>query len=185
MKLILGFVGEISSGKGTACNYVIEKHHAGYHRFSTILRDVLDRLFVEQSRANLQNVSTALRQVFGDDLMAKVMASEVDADPAQLVCVDGIRRPADIIELKKMEHFHIIHITADAKMRYERLTGRQENSDDQKKTYEQFLQDQLAESERMITQVSESSDFKIDNSGTKEDLYRQLDAIITKLSYGN
>ena len=68
MKIILGLAGEMASGKGTVAKYAATKYGAKSWRFSTMLRDVLDRLLLEQSRDNLQNLSTVLRQNFGEEL---------------------------------------------------------------------------------------------------------------------
>ena len=50
--LIIGFVGQAGCGKGTAADLLREKYGAGYFRFSGILGDVLDRLFLEKTRDN-------------------------------------------------------------------------------------------------------------------------------------
>jgi len=49
-KLILGIAGEMGSGKGIIAKHVMEQRGGGTHRFSTILRDILDRVHLEQSR---------------------------------------------------------------------------------------------------------------------------------------
>jgi dephospho-CoA kinase len=180
-KIILGFVGEIASGKGTACKYLQKKHNAGYHRFSSILRGILDRIYIEHSRESLQGVSTALRQAFGDDILAEVMAKEVKADPAEIVCVDGIRRHADIKELTKLPEFKLIHVTADEKIRYERIIKRTENIDDQNKTFEEFQADQKREAEITIYEVAKDADYKITNNGSFEDLEKQIEETLTKI----
>ncbi len=43
-KIILGFAGEIASGKGTAAKYLVGRHEAATYRFSTMLRDIVERL---------------------------------------------------------------------------------------------------------------------------------------------
>src|SRR3989338_3819410 len=98
-KIILGFVGPIASGKGTACQYLRDQHRAPTYRFSTPLRDVLDRLYLPQSRQNMQDLSLALRQTFGDDLLASVIAHDVAADQSPIIAIDGIRRPPDLAQL--------------------------------------------------------------------------------------
>ena len=102
-KKIIGLVGKISSGKGTVAKYMEEKYNANTYRFSTILRDILKRLHSEINRKNLQDVSTALRQTLGEDILAKVMAEDVKKDDNDLIVVDGIRRMADIKYLKKLD----------------------------------------------------------------------------------
>ncbi|KKQ80800.1 MAG: hypothetical protein UT02_C0002G0025 [Parcubacteria group bacterium GW2011_GWC2_38_7] len=180
-KIIIGFVGEMASGKGTACDYLIEKHKAGYHRFSTIMRDVLDRIHVEQSRVNMQILSRDLRQLFGEDLFAKVITEDVKADNNEIVCVDGIRRVADIEYLKTLPNFHLVHIYADEKTRFKRITERSENSDDKNKTFEQFLKDQQGETELTIPQVVAEATIKVENNGSKDELTKRIEELLNKL----
>jgi len=181
-KIIFGFVGEIASGKGTSCDYLIKKYNAGYYRYSTILRDVCDRLYLEQSRENMQNLSTLLREKFGEDLFAKVIAKEVENDPAKIVCVDGIRRPDDILYLKKMPGFILINIFADMEKRYQRIIARTENTDDKQKTFEEFKTDHQKEAEQTIAQIAAQAQEKVDNNESFEKLYEQLDTLVKKHS---
>ena len=88
-KIIIGLVGQIASGKGTATKYLEEKYGAGTHRFSTMLRDVLKRLYLETSRENMQSLSTFLRKQFGEDALARVIAKEVADDPKPVVAGHG------------------------------------------------------------------------------------------------
>jgi dephospho-CoA kinase len=181
-KLIFGFVGEIASGKGTSCDYLVNAYKAGYHRYSTILRDVCDRLFLEQNRNNLQTLSTVLRRAFGQDLFAKVMAAEVNKDKAKIVCVDGIRRPQDIIYLKKLPNFILVNIFADMEKRYDRIIERAENADDKQKTFNQFKTEHQNENEITIRKVAKQANEKIDNNGSFDRLYAQLDDLVEKYS---
>ncbi|KKU51715.1 MAG: hypothetical protein UX75_C0062G0002 [Candidatus Moranbacteria bacterium GW2011_GWE2_47_10] len=112
-KLILGFTGEMVSGKGTAAKYVSEKYKANSYRFSTILRDILTRVHLEHSRENMQKISEALRKTFGEDVMAKSMALDVQNDQGEVVVIDGIRRLPDIKYLKELPHFKLVYIEAD------------------------------------------------------------------------
>ncbi|HUT22136.1 MAG TPA: AAA family ATPase [Candidatus Bipolaricaulota bacterium] len=179
-KIIFGFVGEIASGKGTACDYLINKYAAGYHRYSTILRDITDRLYLEQSRENLQDLSTILRNRFGQDLFAQVMAKEVEDDPAEIICVDGIRRPDDIIHLKQLPGFILVSIVADMKTRHKRIVERAENTDDQIKTFEEFKKDHENENEKSIRVVAQDAKEKIDNNGSHDKLFEQIDSLVEK-----
>lgn len=178
---ILGFVGPIASGKGTVCQYLRDQYQAPTYRFSTPLRDVLNRLYLEQARAHMQNLSLALRQTFGDDLLAGVIAHDVVADQSPIIAVDGIRRLPDVAKLKDVPGFYLIAITADQKIRHQRLIRRNENPDDAKKTFEQFQHDEQQEAERHIEQVAQAAQFTIDNNGTKEQLYEQIEAIIKQI----
>lgn len=180
-KIILGFVGDLASGKGTVCKYLAQKYNTPSYRFSTILRAVVDRLYIPQSRENLQEISRVLRENFGQDLLSKAMARDALTDPHELVAVEGIRRPTDITYLQNDPSFHLIYITADPKIRWERLVKRNENPGDDKKTYEQFLHDEQAEADRLIKDLGTSASFTITNNGTFTELYQQIENILTTL----
>lgn len=181
-KIILGLVGPIASGKGTVCQYLKENHQAEIFRFSTMLRDVLNRFYLEQSRDNMQNLSQILRRTFGEDILAKTMANDAKNSQAQIIVLDGVRREADIKYLKKMPEFHLVEINADQKIRYDRITNRGENSDDTKKTFPDFQNDELQEPEQQIKSVAQTAQFHLNNDGNKEDLNNQIEDILKQLA---
>ncbi len=181
-KVILGFAGLISSGKGTVAAYLEEKYSASTYRFSTMLRHLLDRIYVPQTRDNIIKISEAIRTQFGEDIMAKTIAHDVDNDSSPIIVVEGIRRLADIEYLQKLPHFVLVEIFADPEVRYQRLIQRGENADDQSKTFEQFLEDHKRSTELSILDVLPLAKERIDNNGTPEQLHEQLDALIQKFT---
>ncbi len=180
-KIIIGIVGEISAGKSTATEYIKNKYSATTFKFSDSLRDVANRMHIEQSRSNLQLLSTILRQNFGEDLLSKILAEDVRGAEAKIIITEGIRRTSDITYLQEVPNFKIIAIKTDERIRFERLTQRSENIDDQNKTWEQFQQDGAQEAEQQIKAVMEKADFTLDNNGSIEDLCIQIDSLLTKL----
>lgn len=181
-KIILGLVGTLASGKEEVKKYLTEKYRAEGCRYSTILRDILARVSLSNSRENIQNLSTILRREFGEDLLARAIATDVKQLNSQIVIVEGIRRFSDIVHLKDLPNFFLIAVDANSHIRYERIIKRNENEGDDKKTFEEFLNDHDAEADRQIPEVMKSAKYTIDNSGTFEDLYKQIDEIISKLS---
>jgi dephospho-CoA kinase len=179
-KIIFGFTGLISSGKGTAAAYLEKKYGASTYRFSTTLRDLLDLLYLPHTRDNLQDISTILRKQFGEDLLAKTMARNVESDKKNIIVVEGIRRLADIDYLAKLPGFVLVEIKADAKIRYERLTKRNENQDDKEKTFAEFLADHEKEAENSIPEVISHATEHVDNTGDFATLYKQLDELVVK-----
>lgn len=179
-KLILGFAGEMASGKGAAAKYFVERHKAATYRFSTILRDVLRRLHLPEDRETLQTLSTLLRGAFGDDVLAKVMFEDARSDTHPLIVIDGVRRLEDVKYLREIPEFKLCYITAPMKTRYERLILRAENPDDKTKTYTQFEKDHEGEPEREISKLEAFALEVIDNSGTFPEFHQALDAILKK-----
>ena len=179
-KLILGFVANMAAGKGTAAKYLEEKYGAHTYRFSTMLFDLLKRIYVEPSRDNLIKMSEIVRGTFGEDTMAKVMAKDAENDKNNLIIVEGIRRMADIEHLAKLPNFILVEIFADLEKRHERLTKRREKPDDATTTLEQFKKDHHRSTEMTIPEVAGHATERIDNNGSTEELYKQLDDLINK-----
>lgn len=180
-KIILGFVGDLAAGKGTVAQYLQKKYSCQTYKFSTMLRDVLDRIYVEKTRENLQELSTFLRAEFGQDVMSKVIAKDVEKDPHSIAIVDGVRRPSDISYLKELSGFSLIYITADPVLRHKRLMQRNENQGDDKKTYEQFLKDEQSEADSLISELGKNARFTIVNNGTKEELFEKIEDILKEI----
>jgi len=180
-KIILGLAAELAGGKGTVAKHITEKYSGSSHRFSTMLRDILSRIYLPDSRENMQKLSTILRQNFGEDTLAKVMAEDVKKDAHKVIAVDGVRRPADILYLKEIPGFKLVYIDASIENRFERIKKREENPDDATKTLEQFKKDQKGEADAQIRNMKGQADYVIDNNGTFEELYKQIDEIINKM----
>jgi len=184
-KIILGFVGQIASGKGTAVEYLKTTFGASSYRFSGMLKDILKRLYLDLSRENYQTLSQALRENFGEDILARVMAEDVKNDTHDIIAIDGVRRPGDVSQLTKIPGFVLIHITADIGKRYERITQREEKVDDKTKTFEEFRTDHMREAEIKIEEIAAHAHETVDNNGTIEELYIQLDALVQRYTKNN
>ena len=181
-KIIFGLVGTFAAGKGTVATYFKKNHGAVGYRFSDSLRDALDIFGLENSRENLQGISTVLRERFGENLLARAMAKRVQETDDQLIIIDGVRRLTDIENLRSIPGFALIKITADPKLRHQRYVKRNENAGDDQLTYEQFLEKQNEEADKQIPEVMQTADLTIDNNGTFEQLYEQVEAILKKIN---
>jgi len=181
-KIIIGLTGQIASGKGVSKKYLEKEYGASSHRFSTVMRDILKRLYLPLERNNLQNLSLSIRKAFGGDIFAKVIAQDVSSDSNNIVVIDGVRRFDDITSLKNLTGFYLIAIKANPEIRYQRVISRNENAGDNQKTWEQFLEEEKGEAEMEIPKVMATAKFHLDNNGTLDELYLQIDQIIKSLS---
>jgi len=178
MKIILGLSGKIASGKGTTAKYLVENKEATSHRFSSALRDLNRRLYLEENRENLQKMSTAVREHFGQDILCKVIYRDVKKDENELIVIDGVRREQDLSELRRLKEFRLIYIEADLEKRFERIKQRDENSDDKEKTLEEFKADHQREAEQEIKKLKKKANFVVNNNGSFNELYEQINNII-------
>lgn len=182
-KIIIGFIGKLSAGKGTACSYLVEKYQAQTVMFSQSLRDILARLYLEKNRANMQQLSQILRENFAQDILANVVAQDANKALAEIVCIDGVRRPKDLEYLRQMPNFYLAAIEADQRTRYERMLQRGQNPGESatELSFEQFQKNESAEAESLIDEVAKEAKFKINNDGSMEDLYRQIEEILSQV----
>ena len=181
-KIIIGLTGPMASGKDVVRKYFEEKYGAKGCKFSTILRDVLDRLYLEKSRENLVALSTSLREVFGQDLLAKVIAHDSLANDAEIVVINGVRRNSDIVHLRNLPNFFLISINATPEVRFQRMVSRNENAGDATKTFEKFMAEHQFETEIQIPEVMSSAKFAIDNTEYEfPDLYKELDRVMGEI----
>lgn len=184
-KVIFGFTGLMASGKGTAAKYFETKYRAKTFRFSTMLRDLLGRLYLETTRDNLIKMSEAIRGKFGEDIMAKVIAGDVERAEGDVIVVEGIRRMADIEYLRKLPNFVLVEIYADIEKRLERMQKRGENPDDATKTMEQFRADHNRSTEITIPEVVSHATEHIDNNGNAKELNQRLESLVLKYAGRN
>ena len=181
-KTIIGLVGEIASGKDTVAQYLKEKYNSETVGFSKPLRDFLDRLYLPQTRENMVWLGHDLRQRFGEHVLAYAITKEAEAIDKPFICLPNVRTFGDIEFFKKMPNFILVQIFADQKTRYERLIKRSQNSDDQTKTWEQFLADAQLPTEISIREVAKEAKYTIDNNGNFKELYRQVNELIEKIN---
>jgi len=179
-KIIIGVAGQIASGKGTVAEYMENNYRAKIIKYSDILKDVLKRLYLEINRDNLQKLSTSLRGSFGQNILAKTIKNDAKKIDNKIIIIDGVRRKEDINNIEN-KNFYRIYVDADMKTRYKRITGRREKSDDKKKTYKEFKEDQRRETEITIQGLKEKSDLVLDNNGTIEQLEKQVREFIKNL----
>jgi dephospho-CoA kinase len=181
-KIIIGLAGQISSGKDTIANYVVEKYGGVSVSFSQPLRDILDRLYMPHTRENLSFLAQSLIDKFGGDILSKTIATEIEKSDKKIFVLPNIRRESDYFHLKDNPGFVLVGVNTDLRTCYDRLVKRNQNTDDQTKTWEQFQKDLQLSTEVAIAGLIEKASVKIDNNGTFEELYKQVDELIAKLS---
>jgi len=182
-KLIIGFVGQIACGKGTAADLLREQYGAGYYRFSAILGDLLARLSIEKTRDNLIKMSEATRKYFGEDVLAYAIEKDAVQAKEDIVIIDGIRRPGDIVVLEPLPIFKLVAIDVPPKLRYERMKGRGEKAGENQLTWEQFQEQENAPTEVTIPLVMERAWKTISNEGGREEFETKVHALMKELGF--
>lgn len=188
MKIYLGTIGKKFAGKETVYNIIKELAKSyglktSIHHFSDPLNEILDILRLPkdgpEGRPNQQKLSTILRQAFSENVLGDVIMARVQADTANIVYLDGVRRIQDVIKLRGLSNFHLVFINTPPKKRFE---FGQKRTDRPTQTWEEFLAQENAEADSKIDEISRNAKFVLDNSGTLEHLKSQIRKLLIGLN---
>ncbi len=141
--MIIGLTGENCAGKGTVAEYLQAKGFE-YYSLSDVVREALQKENKEIRRDNLIKKANELRQNDAGALAKEIIKR---IEPNKKYVIDSIRNPLEVDELMKLKHFALVHVTAPARIRFERMVKRKRESDP--KTYEEFMR--IEEAERKNT----------------------------------
>jgi len=107
-------------------------------------------------------------------------AQEIMKRGWEVAGISGVRSPDDVAVMKEMfgSGFVLVRVDInDPRIRFERVRLRSERRDPL--TWEAFQeQDKNEEQEFHINRAEAMADYSIDNSGTLEDLHKQLDELV-------
>lgn len=173
-KIIIGLVGETGSGKDTVAHYLKRRYDVQLLRFSLPLKKTLNLFFNKSSKKDQSWLYSTFKERFGEDVLHQGVKRYVEQHDG-LMCVNGMRMMKDLDFIRSFKNNYIMYVTADQKLRWERVVGRGEKSDDNQ-TLEQFKGfEATAETEKNIPAIGSQADFTIKNDGTMDDLLWQVD----------
>lgn len=179
VKLILGLVADISAGKDTVARYLTEKYGFEKHTLSDVIRAEARAKKIKPTRDNLYKLVKKIRAKEGKHAL---VARIIKKFKKQKIVISGIRELEEIKFLKEKfpGKVKILHLTADPKIRFERVKARGRTGDP--KTFKEFLEQEKKENEEFnFKALFKKADYKIKNNGTIEELYKKIDKLIKKL----
>ena len=179
-KIIIGLVGESGSGKDTAADYLKHQHQAILMRFADPLRETLGLYIDDISREDLQWLSFELRNRFGNKVLSKALRKRIEDMDQGLIVINGMRIAEDYDFVKSFESAYVLYTTLDQKARWQRICDRKEKSDDSV-SFEKFQEMEQAEIEIQIPKIGQKADYRIENTGTKEELFQKVDETIDRI----
>lgn len=180
-KLIFGISGEIGAGKDTVKEYLVKQCGAKSLGFSMILKDILGRLYLPAERAKYADLAEALRNTFGENILATVIAEDARNSSLPMVVIDGIRKSGELDELRKLPNFYFLFVDTDLRVRYDRIRARGMKVDDATKTFEEFVRDHEHAADREVRELKSKADITLENNGTLEDLHGHIEEILQRL----
>lgn len=181
MKSILAIVGMPGSGKSEAVAYLRDAKKIPFVRFGDFTDEEVRARGLPHTPENERFVRETLRAEFGMAAYAMKAKGKIDALLAahDVVAIDGLYSWEEYTYLRK-EHpnLTLIHVFAERAVRYERLAHRTVRPVPE--------QEGLARDIGEIEKLNKGgpiamADYLIQNSGTREDLHRSLDWLVTRL----
>lgn len=183
-KRIIAFAGRNGCGKETAAKRAAGALKAPHHTYSDILVETFQMWNVHpSSRPQQQALSEFMRGLLGQDAMAKVIDKKCAEAAAAHVVIDGVRRMADVENLRRDygDGFILIWIETAAEIRYARLKARKEKKGETMMSWEEFLKQEVHETERQLPFVEAAAMYRFGNDGPLAALERQVDAFLLDL----
>ncbi len=185
MKIIC-ILGLIGSGKDEVANYLEKKY--GYKKIvmGDIVREFSRKEGLEPTRENLQTVQKKYRDKYGQLFFSDEVVRRTKGNKWEKAVIVGSRRPEETKFFK--EHFGkdilMLLIEAEPEKRFRRLEKRGRENDP--KTFEEFQKQDR--NEFVCFEFDRSfrhADYKIENNGNFEELYKKIDSLLKRLGWGN
>jgi len=177
MTLYIGLAGRIGSGKTVVSKHLQDNYGANERRFSEILEEILGTLRFPIKREYLQKLGKVLREEFGHGILVEVMKKKLEEETSDAIVVDGVRYENEVDMLRSLEDSILIFVSAPSELRYERVVKRGTRGE-AAISYDDFLKNEEAATEREVGAVEKQADFILENVGTIEELLLNLDKII-------
>lgn len=173
-KIVIGLVGETGSGKDTVAHYLKRRYDVDLLRFGRPLKKALDLFFEKSSKEDQAWLYQTFKDRFGEDVLHKGVLRYVHQNNG-IMCVNGMRMMMDLEFIRSFENSYIMYITADQKLRWERVTSRGEKTDDDA-NFEEFQKFEAeSETEKAIPEIGKDADFVVKNETSMDDLLWQVD----------
>lgn len=182
--MILGITGTPGAGKGAIVNYLVREKGFIHYSARNFFAEKMTEAGIPVNRNTMIDFANTLRQEHGPEYVFNELWKRARNSSAPAV-IESIRAIGEAEALKKQGGI-LISIDADKKTRYERISGRKSALD--KVSFEEFKEQEAREMyssdlhKQNIGQVMEMADFKIQNNGTLEELFTEIDRTLTRIA---
>jgi dephospho-CoA kinase len=183
--LIIGITGTIGAGKGTVVDYLIEHYNFKHLSVRKFLTEILLTKGIEANRDSFTLLANSLRAENESPSYIIELLYNQAIEKGENTIIESIRTVGEIDKLREMGNFILLAVDADKKMRYDRIYARKSVTDNI--SFEKFIHDEDREMQsnnpnhQNIGACILLADFTLSNHGDIDELYSQIDTIISKI----
>jgi dephospho-CoA kinase len=180
--IIIGITGTIGSGKGTLVNYLTSQKGFAHYSVRSFLIEELNRRQLPINRNCMTELANELRRNHSPSYIIDSLFLQAQKTGKNAV-IESIRAVGEVESLRKKGNFCLLAVDANPNIRYKRIILRQSETDHV--SFEEFLENEQQEmtsadpNKQNLAQCIVLADYLLYNNGTIDELYIQLEKILT------
>jgi len=181
--MIIGITGTLAAGKGTIVEYLKSQGFKHYSVRDFLVEEIKKRGLVI-NRDSMVLVANDLRKKNSPSYLAEKIYKSAQKEDGNAV-IESLRSVGEVEAIKEKKNFYLFSVNADINLRYKRAVSRGNETD--KISFEKFVFQEKKEMENSdptkgnIKRCMEMSDFKFENNGTIEELYKKVKKILEEI----
>ena len=173
-ELYIGLTGIMATGKGESAK-ILKKLGFNYISLSDIVRAEASKKEKAVTREEMQDIGNRLREKGGEGVLGKMVREKISKSKQNKWVIDGIRNPAEVIELKKLNSFFLIGLTTPLYTIINRIKKRKRDTDtgdeiEAKKRIERERGIGESKHGQQVEKCLHMADFTVKNNKTIKDL---------------
>lgn len=183
--MIIWITWTLGSGKGTIVDYLVQKKWFQHLSVRAFLVEEIEKRWMPIHRDSMVEVANDLRTKHSPSYIVEQLYEQAKINGKNAI-IESIRAVGEVKSLQTKENFYLFAIDADPTIRYERIKLRNNESDHV--SYTKFINDEQREmdnedpTKQNISACMQLADYTFDNNGSLEDLYQQIEEIITQFN---
>ncbi len=188
-ELYIGLTGIMATGKGESAK-ILKKLGFNYISLSDIVRTEASKKKRTVTREEMQDIGNMLREKEGEGVLAKMVREKISKSKQNKWVIDGIRNPAEVIELKKLDSFFLIGLTTPLYTIINRIKKRKRDTDtgdeiEAKKRIERERGIGESKHGQQVEKCLHMADFTVKNNKTIKDLESNILRILNIIGEKN
>lgn len=170
--MVIGITGTLGAGKGVVAEYLTKHHKFTYFSIRNFYAAEVVKSGKMANRETISEAASLLKSQHGPNYALEQLFA---SNPKGNVVVESIRTKGEA-EFLKQKGDALWAVTADIKTRYNRTLEHNRSTGSGAISFEQFQAQE--ENDTSVAEVMSHATVVLDNGGTKEQLFEQVEAAL-------